>query len=144
MLKGYLEFNAKLEKAKAQFQKQAEREIQKTLFEIHGDTVKKLNSGTRSGETYKKGKNRYHQASAEGEYPKTDTGQLASSLYFELTKDGSKRTGTFGTKAAHGKHLEYKPTSQGGRPWLKPQFDKFAEKLRDKLLGLNKSILEKL
>jgi hypothetical protein len=144
MLKGHKEFNLKLEKAKALFQKQAEKEIAKALFDIHGDTVRKLNTGKRSGNTYRKGTAREHQASAQGEYPKSDTGQLASSLFFELEKDGSKRSGKFGSKASHAKHLEYKPAAEGGRPWLKPQFDIYAKKLREKLLQLNKNILEKL
>jgi hypothetical protein len=143
MLKGFKEFDTKLTKIKQQFQREAKKEIAKTLLEIHGDTVKKLNQGKRSGTIYKKGANRYHQASAVGEYPKTDTGQLASSLYFDMEGEGSKVTGNFGTKAAHGKHLEYKPAAQGGRPWLKPQFDKYAIKLKERLMELNKKLLLK-
>jgi hypothetical protein len=144
MLKGSKEFNLKLNKMKGAFQKEAQKEIAKSLLGIHGDTIRKLNQGTRSGKVYKRGKSGSHQASAAGEFPKSDTGQLAASLFFEMEKEGSKVSGKFGTKAAHGKHLEYKPAAHGGRPWLKPQFDIYAKKLQEKLLELNKKILGKL
>lgn len=141
--KGFLEFGSKLNKMKAQAKKENLAAIIKHLMLLHSDTVRKMQQGERSGKTYKKGQNRYHQASAPGEFPKTDRGQLVSSLFYETDVRGDKVEGKFGSKAAHGKHLEYKPAAHGGRPWLKPQFDLFAPKLRDALLNINRKYLNK-
>lgn len=143
-IKGADDFLAKVKTMKAEYLKGAEKIIAQTVLEVNNDTTTKLQSGARSGRIYKRGKGRYHQASAIGEYPKTDRGILVASLFFLVKKTANLVTGEFGSKAAHGKHLEFKPVTQGGRPWLKPQFDLFAERLKKKLSDFNKDILSRI
>jgi len=123
MLKGAKEFIAKLERLKSQAQFEAGKAMYPEVLKLDADTKKAISQGARSGKLYKRG-NKTHQASAQGEYPKTDRGELVASLFIE---DGDLRKGKliYGASAPHAKPLEYKPPSQGGRPWLKPQFDKW-------------------
>lgn len=55
--------------------------IVETAYEIHNDAKKSLNEGGKSGKTYKKYRpRRTHKASAKGEAPATDTGNLVNSI----------------------------------------------------------------
>lgn len=92
----------------------------------HKEAVKGIQRGPVSGRFYEKYKpRRTHQASAAGERPASDTGRLASSIQMELpTNPKAKPEGVVGTNLIYGKHLELKPSSLGGRPWLLPAFNK--------------------
>lgn len=57
--------------------------IKKAAYLVHGDLVKSIQRGSRSGKIYKR-RSVEHQASASGEYPKTDTGRLVASLNVKL------------------------------------------------------------
>ena len=64
-----------------------------------------------------------HQASAPGQYPASDTGQLNSNIRIEPPTAGSL-TGRVGTKIMHGRHLEFGTVKMAARPWLMPSFEK--------------------
>jgi len=87
--------------------------MQEISFLLHGKAVNKL-KGKRSGLFYKR-RTVVHQASAEGESPKTDTGFLLSSLRRKATK----RFAIVNTNAKYGAILEDKLD----RPWLKPTLE---------------------
>ena len=91
-----------------------------SLLELDGDAKRRISTGARSGRVYKRGKSRTHQASAAGEYPKSDTGQLVSSLFFRQAAD--KLSGFFGTRLNYGRYLEYGTTRMSARSWLRPTF----------------------
>lgn len=81
-----------------------------------------INKGKRTGITYMiKGKE--HVASASGEYPKTiagtvwQAGNLSSGLSYSV--DRKLSTMTFSSSADYSRFLEYKPTSEGGRPYMR-------------------------
>jgi HK97 gp10 family phage protein len=77
----------------------------------------KIQGGGRSGRTYRR-RSVTHQASAPGEFPKTDSGQLVSSLFFRVGAD--KLSAFFGTKLAYGRYLEFGTSRMAARPWLRP------------------------
>ncbi|MBZ9975482.1 HK97-gp10 family putative phage morphogenesis protein [Mesorhizobium sp. BR-1-1-10] len=77
----------------------------------------KIQGGARSGRVYRR-RSISHQASAPGEFPKTDTGQLVASLFFRVAAD--KLSAFFGTKLAYGRYLEFGTSRMQARPWLRP------------------------
>ena len=63
---------------------------------------------------------RPHQASAPGEYPAGDTGNLMNSIFTdEFVEPEEKMTAEVWADAAYAKPLEYKPPHRGGRPFLR-------------------------
>lgn len=95
---------------------------------IRAEAVQSISKGGRSGNIYKRGKKRMHQASASGEPPKTDTGELVRNITVVAEKE---RVVTVGSRkqAPHGYWLETKEPSQGGRPWLRPAYKKSKDKV---------------
>lgn len=76
-------------------------------------------SGSRTGARYRvPGTQTYYTASAPGEYPAVQTGELKETVKVQLAKDGVQ----VGTATEHGLFLEKKPVSDGGRPWLHPSY----------------------
>lgn len=142
-IKGDKQFINKLRAYKQALETQSETEIAGVILDMQADTTMKLQTGNRSGKIYKRGKNRLHQASAIGEFPKTDRGILVGSLFQKISKFSKKIEGIFGAKAKHGKWLEFKPAQEGGRPWLKPQFDKYSKILQDNISKINSSLIRK-
>lgn len=63
------------------------------ILKIEGKVVVNLNTGTRSGRVYKRGK-KSHQASSESEFPKSDTGQLSQSMYSQMVNQLKGRIGS--------------------------------------------------
>lgn len=88
-------------------------------------------SGPRSGRTYRKGAilskrkankgqvigYKFHRASAPGEAPATDTGNLAGSIYSRMT---GKLTGEAGSTAEYAPVLEFGGAHMAARPALTP------------------------
>lgn len=102
---------------------------------IHREAVRGIQRGPASGRIYTKTKpKRTHQASAPGEYPMSDRGRLAGSVEFELPTNKTKIEGVVGTNLVYGKHLELKPVSRGGRPWLSRAYKTVIRRGLDKLL----------
>lgn len=95
------------------------REIAVSLVELDAHAKTSIQGGGRSGRLYRR-RSIVHQASAPGEYPKTDTGQLVASLFFRMASD--KLSGFFGSMLGYARHLELKAAEKGGRPWLSPTF----------------------
>lgn len=89
---------------------------------IRSDAVKSISRGGRSGKVYKRGKGRYHQASAPGEFPKTDMGELVSNITVASDVGAQGYAITVGSRiqAPQGYWLETNAPSAGGRPWLAP------------------------
>lgn len=92
---------------------------------MDGDAKKSINSGSRSGKTYKKGKTATHTASAPGEFPKTDEGGLVAGFYFNTKITNNNVVSSLVNKAAHAKYLEFKPAAMGGRPFMRPIYEKW-------------------
>lgn len=91
--------------------------LTKSVVQLDAYAKQKIQGGSRSGRVYRR-RSVSHQASAPGEYPKTDTGQLVASLFFRL--GGDRLTAFFGTRLLYGRYLEYGTTNLRPRPWLRP------------------------
>lgn len=97
-----------------------------SVIDLDAYAKQHISGGGRSGRTYRR-RSVTHQASAPGEFPKTDTGQLVSSLFFRVGAD--KLSAFFGTKLAYGKYLEYGTSRMAARPWLRPTFKANVDKV---------------
>ena len=97
-----------------------------SVVEMDALAKQSIQGGKRSGRTYTRRSVR-HQASAPGEYPKTDTGQLVASLFFRVAAD--KLSALFGTKLAYGRWLEYGTSRMLPRPWLRPTFKALKDRI---------------
>lgn len=87
---------------------------------VQGECRRRIQRGARSGRIYRRG-NITHQASAPGEYPKTDTGRLVASIFAEV--DDDSLGAVVGTDVIYGKYLESGTRRMSARPWLQPTFD---------------------
>ena len=121
MIKGIPELIQSLRKMGKDVEGATARAITESLLHLDRHIKQNIQHGGRSGIIYKRGKNITHQASAPGEYPKTDTGELISRANFKLgiiERNRNRVRGEIGSAAPHAKYLEYKPAASGGRPWL--------------------------
>jgi hypothetical protein len=102
--------------------RQALEDIHEFLYDVHNRAVTGIQSGPASGKIYQSRSGRMrggessvmHQASAPGEYPMSDLGELASGIFVDTTPTG----GSVYTTVPHGRYLEMKDPRRGGRPWL--------------------------
>ena len=81
----------------------------------------------RTGHVYRKKSGRLHRASAPGEYPASDTGQLVNSIHAIQVSGLAVRVGAM---AKHGKYLEEGTSKMAKRPWLLPELEKELPTLR--------------
>ena len=82
------------------------------------------------GKLYKIGKRwKPHQASAPGEPPAIDSGELAQSINFQVKDNGA--VGEVGSDKKHGLYMEYGTSKIKPRPWLKPAFENSKDKITE-------------
>lgn len=117
------------------------RTLASSIIEMDSDIKTKIQTGSRSGRTYKRGLIR-HKASAKNELPKTDTGKLVSGFMFKTPRrKGSVLRASLENRSAHAKYLEFKPKVNGGRPFMRPTFNKWKPIIAKRLSKLiNKQI----
>ena len=131
MVKGKQKLRLQLSKYKKQLNKGAVKGMIAAAEHFKGEVIELLHSGGRTGRTYKRG-DKTHTASAPGEAPATDTGELARSIQVRHEKQDDsvtvgprERTKTVDGKKVipHAKHLEFNMN----RPFMKPTFLKNKE-----------------
>jgi HK97 gp10 family phage protein len=64
---------------------------------------------------------RTHQASAPGQPPASDIGNLASHITYSTSRRGLE--GRVGTNVVYGKFLEFGTKNMAARPWLWPAYE---------------------
>jgi len=102
---------------------------------VHGESVRGIQRGPASGRVYKSSVSAArHQASAMGEYPMSDSGDLARSIKFVVPTNKARPVGIVGTNLDYGRHLELKAPSRGGRPWLSRAYKVVMRRGTDKIL----------
>ncbi len=112
------------------------------MFELYSVTVGEGPSGI----IYKRG-NKTHQASASGEAPAVDTGQLLRTILFEV-KNNTLEVGSAGG-APYSQWLEDGTKSKDGsvkmkaRPFLQPALEKNEEDIKDSILRTTQGFIEK-
>jgi HK97 gp10 family phage protein len=97
---------------------EAKKAIAKVSFKVEGDCKENISRGSRNGKIYKRGKRKTHQASAVGEFPKTDYGALIASITSQFDFSGLETTVGSRLSAPHGFWLEFGTAKMGARPWL--------------------------
>ena len=81
-IKGDRLFRAALNDMSTGFREKAEEAVAETVFAIDAGVKHKIQRGPNSGRIYEKYRpRRTHQASAPGQAPATDTGNLIGSIY---------------------------------------------------------------
>lgn len=95
--------------------------------DTHALAVAGISHSGGGGRTYKKyNPRRTHTASAPGQYPASDTGELAINVRMaglSLATVGSMMA-TVGTSILHGAWLEFGTSRMAARPWLMPSFER--------------------
>lgn len=71
-------------------------------------------------------------ASAPGDAPHTDTGNLVNNIQVQRF-DKSVDVGIMGDKAPYGKYLEFGTSKLAARPWLRPAYESSKSIIIDKL-----------
>ena len=86
-----------------------------------------------SGQTYQKYKpRRTHTASAAGQPPATDLGNLVRSISIEVKERPKMIEGRLIVGEDYAIHLEYGTTNMQARPFLQPAFEKSKPKIKAK------------
>jgi HK97 gp10 family phage protein len=106
----------KLPDMKRATRKEVGKEVRKTTLLVEGGAKTKIMTGPKSGRQYKRGK-KFHQASAPGEAPATDTGNLVNSIQSDFEGD---LKGMVNVHAEYAEVLEYGSVRMDRRPYLTP------------------------
>ena len=89
---------------------------------IRGEAVKSIQQGSKSGVVYEKyNPRRSHRASAPGEAPASDTGNLVSKI---IVKQKTKDITNVESNANYSAFLEYGTSKMQPRPFMLPAFEK--------------------
>lgn len=112
--------------------RQVDAEIGRLLVAMDSNVKQTIQTGGRSGRVYKR-RTVTHRASAPGEPPKTDTGKLVAGFVFKTKRTINGVVGDLMNKTNYAKYVEYKPKSRGGRPFMRPLFNKFLPRIRKQI-----------
>jgi HK97 gp10 family phage protein len=108
------------------FGSELDKVIKRIALDIRNTAVKGISQGERSGRIYRR-RGITHQASASGEYPKTDTGRLVNSI----RTDFRYLEADIGSDVNYSQYLENGTRNMKPRPWLQPSFDANKDKWLD-------------
>jgi hypothetical protein len=122
---------SRIPEVSAQLRKRAADLVTATAFGIKQRAQVSM-SGPKSGQTYKRG-SRTHQASAPGEAPAIDQGDLVNSI--DVVKTG-ELSASVGSSIEHGVHMEFGTVHVEPRPWLGPAFEEARPEFEQGLKGL--------
>ena len=105
------EFDAALKKMGADVLASLDEAVEDAAIELHGLITRGIQRGPATGKVYKR-RSVTHRASAKGEAPMSDTGQLARSIRWDKT---------FDLKATVSSHLDYAKYLEYGTVNIKPR-----------------------
>lgn len=125
--------------------KEAQQEIKDavafSLLSVQNDARRSIQKGPNSGRVYKRG-NVTHQASAPGQPPATDSGNLVSHINHEIDKTRGGFSGSVGVhdlgRVPYARRLEFGGRdSRGGnikaRPYLYPAYENNKKKIFNRI-----------
>lgn len=133
----------KMERMKVELINSAAESLGRDLALLDSDAKQSVSQGSRSGRIYKR-KTVTHQASAPGEYPKTDRGFLVAGFLFNIRKTFTDVYGYLENRAAHAAAVEFKPISKGGRPFMRPLFKKWNGKIKDNIVMAMRNTIKRI
>lgn len=93
---------------------------------LHRQAIDNIRKGSKTGKKYPRGVGKFHQASAKGESPATDTGNLVKNIIIDTSNKKAIEVGST-SNAPYGARLELNMD----REWLMPAF----EQQRDKMVS---------
>jgi len=128
-----VEHKTRVDKVSAQYRKQAKDAVYSGCFKILDIAVTEILRGAKSGQIYSRG-GKSHQASAAGEYPASDTGNLASNINVQIQTGGL--SGTVESKAGYSSMLEYGTSKMAARPFMQPSAERARPYIRKKFTEL--------
>ena len=109
---------------------------------IRGEAIKSIQSGAKSGIVYEKyNPRRTHRASAPGEAPASDTGNLVSKII--VRQDGKDKTNVE-SNAHYSAYLEYGTSKMEPRPFMLPAFEKSKKPIINAVFNRVKRKIEEL
>ena len=116
---GWNELQTAMKEYVEESDKGVESAIKITALAIAGDAIKSIQRGAKTGKKYKRG-SKTHTASAPGEAPATDSGNLVARIGVEI----SPGVAYVGTDEEYGFYLEFGTMNLAERPWLRPAREK--------------------
>ena len=109
---------------------------------IRGEAIKSNQSGAKSGIVYEKyNPRRSHRASAPGQAPASDTGNLVSKI---IVKQKSKNITNVESNADYSAFLEYGTSKMEPRPFMLPAFEKSKKPIINAVFNRVKRKIEEL
>ena len=112
---------------------------------VRGEAVRLIQQGPKTGKVYQKGgrllPRRTHQASAPGEPPASDTGDLVGKIHARRDESGDYEVGT---KVTHGLYLELGTKTIAPRPWLFPALESKRSAVADQVTKQVAKRIEKI
>jgi len=109
---------------------------------IRGEAIKSIQQGAKSGIVYEKyNPRRSHRASAPGEAPASDTGNLVSKI---LIKQKDKNNTQVESGANYSAFLEYGTSKMQPRPFMLPAFEKSKKPIAEATFKRVKRKIEEL
>lgn len=93
---------------------------------VHADAVRSVQRGPKTGEIYGR-----HQASAPGEAPATDTGNLASNILVDIIPGSVDIEAKVISRAPYSIALEFGTKNMEPRPFMRPAFEKNKKRIQD-------------
>ncbi len=128
-----VEHKTRIDKVLKEYRKQAKDAVYAGCFKIQGIASTEILSGTKTGRIYKRG-SESHQASAAGEYPASDFGNLAININVQIKAGGL--SGTVESKANYSSMLEYGTSKMAARPFMQPSAERARPFIRQKFRDL--------
>ena len=108
---------------------------------IRGEAIRSIQTGPKSGRTYEKyNPRRTHKASAPGQAPASDTGNLVSQI---MSVADGKNT-LVESRAEYSKFLEFGTSKMLPRPFLFPASEKITKKIVQVLIQKLNKVAESL
>jgi hypothetical protein len=110
------------------------KQIHATGLLVHGTARLSLITGPKTGRVYKR-RGITHRASAPGQTPASDTGNLLAHINITYGRDYAD----VGATVVHGRHLEFREPAKGGRVWLRKAYEKHVKRIEANIVdGLAK------
>tara|TARA_R110002126_G_scaffold156963_1_gene304388 strand:- start:63 stop:512 length:450 start_codon:yes stop_codon:yes gene_type:complete len=107
---------------------------------IRGEAIKSIQTGAKSGVMYQMyNPRREHRASAPGQAPASDTGNLVSKI---IVKQKSKNITNEESNADYSAYLEYGTSKMQPRPFMLPAFEKSKKPILDAVFNRVKRKIE--
>tara|TARA_R100000426_G_scaffold29554_1_gene24494 strand:+ start:693 stop:1097 length:405 start_codon:yes stop_codon:yes gene_type:complete len=119
--------NKKYVQTKKQIRSQVQEIITFGLNNTRNTAITGITQGKKSGAIRRDGS----QASAEGEFPATDTGFLQSNIVVKRDPDGLG--GDVESRADYSASLEFGTKNMGARPFMQPSLEENRPKIRERL-----------